>query len=88
MHPVGCMIPPTGREHVCTRRVKRLGNPMVVYCISKGQKLFLRRVVVHLPLWHPDPALACQLDEQQAQTIAEKLRQADKSLAEIGVEES
>jgi hypothetical protein len=59
----------------------------VIYCIDKGRKLYLRRVVFHLPLWHPDPALAWQLDEQQAQTIAEKLRQANKSPEEVGVEE-
>jgi hypothetical protein len=61
---------------------------MVIYCIDKGRKLYLRRMAVfHLPLWHPDPALAWQLDEQQAQTIAEKLRQANRSPAEVGVEE-
>ena len=61
---------------------------MVIYCIDKGRKLYLRRVVAQLPLWHPDPAVAWQLDEQQAQTIAEKLRQANKSPEEVGVEES
>ena len=88
MRPVGCMIPSTGRGHVCTRKIKRLGNPMVIYCIDKGRKLYLRRVVVNLPLWHADPVLAWQLDEQQAQTTAQKLRQAAKSPAEVGVEES
>ena len=60
---------------------------MVIYCIDKGRKLYLRRVTVNLPLWHPDPGLAWQLDEQQAQNIAEKLRQANKSPAEVGIEE-
>ena len=89
MRTVGCMIPPTGRGYVCSRRIKRPDNPMVIYCIDKGRKLYLRRMIMlHLPLWHADPALAWQLDEQQAKTIAEKLRQANKSLAEVGVEES
>ena len=67
--------------------VQRLDEAMIVFCISKGRKLYLRRIVVNLPLWHADPALAWQLDEQRAKTIAEKLRQADKSAAEVGVEE-
>jgi hypothetical protein len=60
---------------------------MVIYCIDEGRKLYLRRVLVRLPPWHPDPALAWQLDQQPAQTIAQKLRQANKSSAEVGVEE-
>lgn len=61
---------------------------MVIYCISKGRKLYLRRIVVNLPLWHVDPAVAWRLDEQQAEDIAEKLRQATKSPPEIGVEDT
>ena len=62
MRPVGCMMPlPTGRKHVCSIRIKRPGNPMVIYCIHKGRKLYLRRLIGQLPLWYPDPAVALQL---------------------------
>jgi len=49
---------------------------MVIYCISKGRKLYLRRLVAQLPLWHPDPAVALQLDADRAQQILDKLRQS------------
>jgi hypothetical protein len=62
---------------------------MVIYCIDKGRKLYLRRMVFHhLPLWHVDPAMAWHLDEQRAKIVAEKLRQAVKKPAEIGVEDT
>lgn len=48
---------------------------MVITCISKVRKLYLRRMVYHLSLWHPNPALALRLDQAQAQEMAEKLRQ-------------
>ncbi len=76
MRPLGCMVPLTGRGHVCSTRVKRPGNPMVIYCISKGRKLYLRRLVAQLPLWHPDPAVALQFDTDRAQQILDKLRQS------------
>jgi hypothetical protein len=77
MRRIGCMMPlPTGCGHVCSRRVKRLGNPMVIYCIDKGRKLYLRRLIGQLPLWHPDRAVALQLDADQVQQVVGKLRQS------------
>jgi hypothetical protein len=49
---------------------------MVIYCISKGQKLYLRRWAGQLPLWHPDRALALLLDADRAQQVVDKLRQS------------
>ena len=49
---------------------------MIIYCFSKGRKLYLRRLVAQLPLWHPDPAVALQLDAERAQQILDKLRQS------------
>lgn len=49
---------------------------MIVFCISKGRKLYLRRVVGQLPLWHPDPAVALQFDADRAQKVVEKLQQS------------
>lgn len=49
---------------------------MVIYCISKGRKLYLRRLVAQLPLWHPDPAVALQFDAERAQQVVDKLRQS------------
>lgn len=49
---------------------------MVIYCISKGRKLYLRRLVAQLPLWHSDPAIALQLDAVRAQQVVKKLRQS------------
>lgn len=61
---------------------------MVIYRISKGRKLYLRRLVAQLPLWHPDPAVALQLDADRAQHVVDKLRQslALSGGSEIGVE--
>jgi len=61
---------------------------MAIYCISKGRKLYLRRLVAQLPLWHPDPAVALQLDAAQAQQVVDKLRQspAQSGGNEIGAE--
>lgn len=88
MRTVGCMIPPTGRGYVCSRRIQRPDNPMVISCIDKGRKLYLRRLVGQLPLWHPDPAVALQLDADRVQQVVDKLRQlpALSSGNEIGAE--
>lgn len=55
--------------------ISRVERPMVIYCITQGRKLYLRRIFSHLTLWHPDPALALRLDEEQAGCIAQKLEQ-------------
>ena len=86
LHQIGCMIaiamggqPPN---------IPKAGRPMVIYRISKGRKLYLRRLVAQLPLWHPDPAVALQLDADRAQHVVDKLRQslALSGGSEIGVE--
>ena len=61
---------------------------MVIYCIDKGRKLYLRRVVAQLPLWHPDPGVALQLDTDRAQQVVDKLRQSPalRDGNEIGAE--
>lgn len=82
------MLLSTARECGRFRWLERLGNPMVIYCLDKGRKLYLRRLVAQLPLWHPDPAVALQLDEDQAQQVVDKLRQspAQSGGNEIGAE--
>jgi hypothetical protein len=62
---------------------------MVIYCISKGRKLYIRRLVGQLPLWHPDPAVALRLDVDRAQQVVDKLRQspAQSGGNEIGAEQ-